>query len=69
MRRMAGTRRLRELAAEFGVSHETIRAICRRERDTSHPLVPTDAYLRHQVYDGALLRAVDAAVRAAGPIP
>ncbi len=31
----AGTRSLRELAAEFGVSHETIRAVLRERRDHS----------------------------------
>ena len=29
---LAATRSLRELAADFGVSHETIRAVCRRLR-------------------------------------
>ena len=32
IRRQAGDRTLRELAAEFGVSHETIRTVLRRER-------------------------------------
>ena len=30
IRREASDRTLRDLAAEFGVSHETVRAICRR---------------------------------------
>jgi hypothetical protein len=30
IRALAATKRLRSLAAEFGVSHETVRVICRR---------------------------------------
>ena len=30
IRAEAGNRSLRELAADFGVSHETVRAVCRR---------------------------------------
>ena len=31
IRANAGNRTLRELAADFGVSHETVRAVCRRQ--------------------------------------
>jgi hypothetical protein len=30
IRTLVGTKSLRSLAAEFGVSHETVRAVCRR---------------------------------------
>ena len=30
IRAQAGIRTLRELAADFGVSHETVRSVCRR---------------------------------------
>ena len=32
IRASAGSRTLRDLAAEFGVSHETVRAVCRRAK-------------------------------------
>jgi DNA-binding CsgD family transcriptional regulator len=32
VRAVADGRSLRSLAAEFGVSHETVRAVCRRDR-------------------------------------
>jgi hypothetical protein len=35
IRALAGTRSLRSLAAEFGVSHETIRAVVRQENPSA----------------------------------
>ena len=32
IRALSATKSLRSLAAQFGVSHETVRAICRRDR-------------------------------------
>ena len=55
MRREIGNRTLPELDAEFGVSHETVRAICRRERDTARSRVRTDASRSRTPHDSGQL--------------
>ncbi len=42
IRALAGTKSLRSLAAEFGVSHETVRAVLARSNDPDFPVLTVD---------------------------